>query len=94
MSNKFSNNLKQKLKMKQLKIKSFLALLGLIMFANIMATAQPLCPPVSYLTATISTIHNQAPIQSQQVYFQMEEHSRLAFLMGLWMGVSKTSVKE
>jgi hypothetical protein len=40
MSNKFSNNLKQKLKMKQLKIKSFLALFGLIMFANILAMGQ------------------------------------------------------
>ena len=70
MSNKFSNNLKQKLKMKQLKIKSFLALLGLIMFANIMATAQPLCPPVSYLTATVNsnnsvTLNWTNPPQSQ-----------------------------
>ena len=40
MSNKFSNYLKQKLKMKQLKIKSFLALFGLIMFANILAMGQ------------------------------------------------------
>ena len=70
MSNKFSNNLKQKLKMKQLKIKSFLALLGLIMFANIMATAQPLCPPVSNLTATVNsnnsvTLNWTNPPQSQ-----------------------------
>jgi len=70
MSNKFSNNLKQKLKMKQLKIKSFLALLWLIMFANILAMGQPLCPPVSYLTATVNpdrsvTLNWTNPPQSQ-----------------------------